>query len=62
MVQTELKLDPHSGVTLFFRSKRGDRLKREPTRLSGLPANIHAALGRAFLKGRFFQRPHPKSF
>ncbi|TCP74232.1 IS66 Orf2 like protein [Rhizobium sp. PP-CC-2G-626] len=27
MVQTELKLDPHSGVTVFFRSKRGDRLK-----------------------------------
>ena len=27
MVQTELKLDPHSGVTVIFRSKRGDRLK-----------------------------------
>lgn len=27
MVQTELKLDPHSGVTLVFRSKRGGRLK-----------------------------------
>ena len=27
MVQTELKLDPHSGVTVVFRSKRGDRLK-----------------------------------
>ncbi|MDW9776506.1 IS66 family insertion sequence element accessory protein TnpB [Sinorhizobium meliloti] len=27
MVQTELKLDPHSGVTVTFRSKRGDRLK-----------------------------------
>jgi transposase len=26
-VQTELKLDPHSGVTVIFRSKRGDRLK-----------------------------------
>ena len=26
-VQTELKLDPHSGVTVVFRSKRGDRLK-----------------------------------
>ncbi len=25
--QTELKLDPHSGVTVIFRSKRGDRLK-----------------------------------
>ena len=25
--QTELKLDPHSGVTVVFRSKRGDRLK-----------------------------------
>ena len=23
MVQTELKLDPHSGVTVIFRSKRG---------------------------------------
>ena len=27
MVQTELKLDPHSWVTVIFRSKRGDRLK-----------------------------------
>ncbi|SPL62710.1 IS66 family insertion sequence element accessory protein TnpB [Ochrobactrum soli] len=27
MVQTELKLDPHSGVTVISRSKRGDRLK-----------------------------------
>lgn len=27
MVQTELKLDPYSGVTVIFRSKRGDRLK-----------------------------------
>lgn len=27
MVQTELKLDPHSGVTVIFRSKRGDRVK-----------------------------------
>lgn len=27
MVQTELKLDPHSRVTVIFRSKRGDRLK-----------------------------------
>ncbi|QPB24353.1 IS66 family insertion sequence element accessory protein TnpB [Rhizobium sp. 007] len=27
MVQTELKLDPHSGATVIFRSKRGDRLK-----------------------------------
>jgi transposase len=27
LVQTELKLDPHSGVTVVFRSKRGDKLK-----------------------------------
>ena len=27
IVQTELKLDPHCGVTVVFRSKRGDRLK-----------------------------------
>ena len=27
IVQTELKLVPHSGVTVIFRSKRGDRLK-----------------------------------
>ena len=27
IVQEELKLDPHSGVTVIFRSKRGDRLK-----------------------------------
>ena len=27
MVQAELKLDPHSGVTVVFRSKRGDRFK-----------------------------------
>lgn len=27
MVQSELKFDPHSGVTVVFRSKRGDRLK-----------------------------------
>ena len=27
LVQTELKLDPHSGITVVFRSKRGDRLK-----------------------------------
>ena len=27
IVQIELKLDPHSGVTIVFRSKRGDRLK-----------------------------------
>jgi hypothetical protein len=27
MVEAELKLDPHSGVTVVFRSKRGDRLK-----------------------------------
>lgn len=26
-VQNELKLDPHSGLTVVFRSKRGDRLK-----------------------------------
>lgn len=26
IVQTELKLDPHSGVTVVFRSKRGDTL------------------------------------
>lgn len=26
IVQTELKLDPHSGVTVVFRSKRGDRV------------------------------------
>jgi len=26
-VQAEPKLDPHSGVTVIFRSKRGDRLK-----------------------------------
>ena len=26
-VQNVLKLDPHSGVTVIFRSKRGDRLK-----------------------------------
>jgi transposase len=24
MVQTELKLDPHSGMTVIFRSKRAD--------------------------------------
>lgn len=27
IVQTELKLDPHSGLTMIFRSKHGDRLK-----------------------------------
>ena len=27
MVQTEVKLDPHCGITVIFRSKRGDRLK-----------------------------------
>jgi transposase len=27
IVQTELKLDPHWGLTVIFRSKRGDRLK-----------------------------------
>jgi transposase len=27
IVQTELKLDPHCGVTVVFRSNRGDRLK-----------------------------------
>lgn len=27
LVQTELQLDPYSGVTVVFRSKRGDRLK-----------------------------------
>ncbi|NBZ87631.1 IS66 family insertion sequence element accessory protein TnpB [Stagnihabitans tardus] len=27
MVESELKLDPHSGVTVVFRSKRCDRLK-----------------------------------
>lgn len=27
IVQTELKLDPHSGITVIFRSKRGDRVK-----------------------------------
>ena len=26
-VQNELKLDPHSGLTVVFRSKRGDRIK-----------------------------------
>lgn len=26
IVQNELKLDPHSGVTVIFRSKRGDRV------------------------------------
>lgn len=26
-MQNELKLDPHSGLTIVFRSKRGDRLK-----------------------------------
>lgn len=28
MVQTELKLDPHSGVTVIFRSKRCPAVKR----------------------------------
>lgn len=27
LAQTELKLDPHSGVAIVFRSKRKDRLK-----------------------------------
>ena len=27
IVQNELRLDPYSGVTVIFRSKRGDRLK-----------------------------------
>lgn len=27
IVQNELRLDPHSGVTVVFRSKRGDRVK-----------------------------------
>ena len=27
IVQNALRLDPHSGVTVIFRSKRGDRLK-----------------------------------
>ena len=27
IVQTQLKLDPHSGVTVVYRSKRGDQLK-----------------------------------
>jgi transposase len=27
IVQNTLRLDPHSGVTIIFRSKRGDRLK-----------------------------------
>ena len=27
LVQSELKLDPHSGLTVVFRSMRGDRLK-----------------------------------
>ena len=27
IVQTELRLDPHSGVTVVIRSRRGDRLK-----------------------------------
>ena len=27
IVQEQLKLDPHSGVTVIFRSRRGDRLK-----------------------------------
>ena len=26
-VQNELGLDPHSGLTVVFRSKRGDRIK-----------------------------------
>lgn len=26
-VQNELNLDPHSGLTVIFRSRRGDRLK-----------------------------------
>lgn len=26
-VQNELRLDPHSGLTVVFRSKRGDRIK-----------------------------------
>jgi len=44
IVQTELKLDPHSGVTVVFRSKRGDRLKilvwdDEPCRAIGPSGN-----------------------
>jgi transposase len=27
IVQNEFKLDPHSGLTVIFRSKRGDRIK-----------------------------------
>ena len=27
IVQNTLRLDPHSGLTVMFRSKRGDRLK-----------------------------------
>ncbi len=35
MVQTELKLDPHSGVTVIFRSKRGDRRGQDGTARPG---------------------------
>ena len=43
-VQRELGLDPHSGLTVIFRSKRGDRSKNfvwddEPCRAVGLSDN-----------------------
>ena len=44
IVQNALRLDPHSGVTAIFRSKRGDRLKilvwdDEPCRAIGQSDN-----------------------
>ncbi|WP_443021700.1 IS66 family insertion sequence element accessory protein TnpB [Shinella sp. 838] len=47
MVQTELKLDPHSGVTVIFRSKRGDRLKS-----LSRPANVRCVHSRRSVPAR----------
>lgn len=51
-VQNELGLNPHSGVTVVFRSKRGDRVKilvwdGTGLVLTDLPLNLHPAAIRA---------------
>lgn len=52
-VQKELGLDPHSGLTVVFRSRRGDRVKirKPPARTAdsggdcGVSFTVHCAYG-----------------
>ena len=46
VVQKQLGLDPHSGVAVVFRSKRGDRIKVDYDIKNVQPRNRRVTVGR----------------